>query len=334
MNRQPATRNLMVEWQVAPPGKEAKSRDEHKFKYRRYVDEMIHAIPEKSARNTTFTTISTNVLGAEIDSSILVNKDLTPIYSDIYLPLEIGLAKWSTSDAGKEKEERRVELRSWIIDPGKPSSNNDTKYHQEKYKTVYDRISSRKADTEKDLEKIVKEINAFLTPDRVVFSHSLRHCRQDLGCLKWLNRQTGGMKPIKVYSAEDLYVVLLRYLCFESDQPNDYICQGVARLRFGTSTNLYDLAGQCEYHQALPKEDESSECGNCAKAIAVGWCHVILDDLFLVMQDPEADEPAEAPDNNTRGEPRGNDQDRATDDISARMGAISIGKVGDSGDTT
>lgn len=279
MSRHLEARNQLVNWQVAPAEFEIANYDFPKITYRQSVEKLIDAVPKKSLKKKTFVTIATNVLCADISSS----KDtIDPIDRDIYLPLEIALTKWSVSDSGKSIDERTHTTQAWIMKPGDPPKGcvNYAINHKGNHSIAYDKFDDEQ-DTflELDLQKIIKEINSFLTPDRTVYSLSLKNCRQDLGSLKWLNRETGyKTKPINVYSLEDLYVVLIRSL---SDDENLKlsICQGLARHRMEFTSDTLDPKMQCRYHKDRLSEDESSL--NCAKALTVGYTMVLLDDIRL-----------------------------------------------------
>lgn len=272
-------RNKLVDWQVAPAEHEINNYDHFKIDYRQQIKNFLKPLSAKSVRNMPFVTISTNVLCADPASS---SETIDPIDRDIYLPLEIVLTKWSLSEAPKGRDER-VKLKSnvWMVDPGRPvrNCNSQALDHKKLHKIDYDSISAGKDPLiEADLVKISKEINAFLTPNRTVFSIQLRHCRQDLGSLKWLNRETGyKMKPIQVFSLEDLYVCLMRYPNFDQQ----FIGQGVARHQMYDCGNFYDPRLQCKFHVLMAKQDSDSDCGHCAKAVAECCTHKLMDDANL-----------------------------------------------------
>lgn len=273
------TRNALVNWQVAPEEALIVNSDKYKIEYRQNVENLISKISKKSLKKKTFVTICTNVLCAEIETS---KDSIDPIDRDIYLPLEIAITKWSVAEAWKPEKERTYTKHFWMINPGSPPTGcrNHAREQKEKFHLIeFDKIDKlRDSYFETDLTKVMKEINAILTPDRIVFSQSLLHCRQDLGCLKWLNRETGyKTKPISVYSIEDLYVVLNRNLT-DDKSVQDSICLGVAQHRL-KSYDTYDSALQCDYHIDTVKEDSSLECNCCAKAVATAYTIVILNDV-------------------------------------------------------
>lgn len=281
MSRQFEARSQMVDWQVAPAEFEIANYDTAKIKYRKAVEEFIAAVPRKSLKKKTFITICTNVLCAEITTS----KDtIDPVDRDIYLPLEISLTKWNVNDASKPSEERSLTTHFWMLDPGSPPVGciNYALSHKAKHKIEYTKLQSGKDSyVETDLQKVVKEINSILLPDRTVFSLDIRRCRQDLGCLKWLNRELGyKIRPIKVYSLEDLYVVLIRSLA-DDEQIKLSICQGLARHQMENTSDPYEPEIQCPYHRDKPKEDDDGVCVWCAKALGYGHTKVLLNDLSL-----------------------------------------------------
>ena len=283
-DRQLASRNAMVDWQVAPADYEIANYDEPKARYRQYVEDFLATLPMKSLKKKTFVTISTNVLCAVTKSS----KDtLDPIERDIYLPLEIALTKWSVAEADKSSEDRTLSTKVWILDPGAPPFGGSVgwaKDHKKLHKINYDKFKASDTYIERDLQAVVKEINGFLTPDRLVFSTQLRNCRQDLGSLKWLNRETNSkMKPIKVYSIEDLYVVLIRRMVPDCVL-QAHIGQGIARYRMEYTSNLYENKVKCQYHQDIVKEDPDNDCGNCASAVAICYSQALLNDITYFTQ--------------------------------------------------
>lgn len=275
----------MVDWQVAPASHEISNYDDAKIHYRESVEEILHALPIKSLKRLTFVTISTNVMCADINTSVSQSRPhIEPIDRDTYFPLEICLTKSSVSDISKSKEERTLKTVHWMFNPGPPPANGSVlwaKDHKEKtHKIDYEKFRPNDTYIETDLKKVIKEINAFLTPERIVYSVDLKNCRQDLGCLKWLNRKMNYiMKPVKVFSIEDLYVVLNRRLHPKLNQGN-HICLGVTRLRFQESSDLYDPDLHCRYHRDKLKEDDMAYTGYCAKAITECWTHALLDDIF------------------------------------------------------
>ena len=169
-----------------------------------------------------------------------------------------------------------------MINPGPPTQNSrcEALKHRKLHKIEFDFEDQGKNQfVETDLNKVVNEINSFITPDKVIFSLTLKHVRQDLGCIKWLNANTGHrMRPIDVYSLEDLYVTLVRSH-WQDEGSHEFIGQGLARLRMEHSSNPYDTRLQCAYHQARAKLDDDGECCYCAKALSVGWTNVLIDDV-------------------------------------------------------
>lgn len=276
----------MVNWQVAPASYEIANYDEPKIKYRQAVEEMIHALPQRTLKRKTFVTISTNVLCADIETSVTkLRPDIDPIDRDVYYPLEIALTKWAVSSSNKSWKERQLKTKFWMINPGKPPANGcvgwSSDHRSKTHKVEYEYFKPSETYLEPDIRKIVKEINEFLTPDRTLFSTNLLNCRQDLGCLKWLNRETDyKMKPVKVFSIEDLYIVLIRRLLPE-DQPKDFICLSMAELRISACVDTYNADYQCPYHQDKQLEDDADECRFCAKAMSEMWSHALMDDILL-----------------------------------------------------
>lgn len=275
-------RNLSTGWQVAPALYEIQHGDKHKIKYRKEVDERINSLPLKFVKKLPIIIISTNVMCADIRSSQSDNPD----EKDLYLPLEICLTKSCVSEANKEKSERVVKVAHWIINPGRPPATtvNDARDHVEQHKIEYEKFRPNDPFVETDLRKIVKEINAFLTPERMVFSRELRHCRQDLGSLKWLSDQVKKnngltMKPIKLFSLEDLYVVMLRRLYPQHDGT---VCLGMAQMNF-MRADYHDTNVQCSYHKARFIEDDATTT-NCAMGVATCLMHVLLDEASKAMQ--------------------------------------------------
>lgn len=268
----------MLDWQVAPAEWEIVNYDEPKVRYRRLVESFLKPLPIRSLKKKTFVSIATNVLCADIPSS----KDtVDPIQRDIYLPLEISLTKWSVADSNQPEEARKISTKVWMINSGRPltGSNKYAADQRNLHKIDYGNIKPNDNYFRSDLPEIAKEINSMLTPDRTVFSVQLRNCRQDLGCLKWLNKEIGfKMKPIKVYSLEDLYVVLIRRMISE-DQPKELICQGIARFRMEYTTNTYDAKTKCIYHTDSLKADGENDTGFCAKSMVECYSHVLLNDI-------------------------------------------------------
>lgn len=266
-----------TEWQVAPAGFEIANYDKPKIDYRRKVENFIKPISLKSLRKKSFITIATNVLCADIDTS---KESIDPADRDIYLPLEIALTKWSLSEAKKLKADERVFKSSvWMINPGKPTRNSvcASRDQQAKHKITFDlEDPDQNPYITTDLNQVMKEINSTLLPDRTVFSLSLQHCRQDLGCLKWLNRATGyKTRPISVYSLEDLYVVLMRHIKPELKKT---VGLGLAHFRMEDCCDGYDTKLHCNYHEALAKE-EDGDCKYCALNLSISHTNLLLDDI-------------------------------------------------------
>jgi hypothetical protein len=278
-----AERNLMVDWQVAPGCHEISNYDDVKIKYRQSVENIIHNMAPRNLKRMPIITISTNVMCADIETSVSRSRPhVEPIDRDVYFPLEICLTKSNVSEANKDREERNVKTLHFMVNPGPPPPNGSVQWsrdHKRHHKIDYENFRADDTYLTSDIRKIVKEINSFLTPERIVYSVELRNCRQDLGCLKWLNREANYiMKPVKVFSLEDLYVVLNRRLYPRLAQGN-FFCQGVAKLRF-ERLDTYDPKIQCRYHQDRLKEDDEASTQYCAMAISQSRMHAILDDIF------------------------------------------------------
>lgn len=276
------------EWQVAAKSYELVHYDEHKLQLRTAVKNMIDLIATKNLKKKTFYTISTNVLCADTSTCY---DDIAPAHNDLYLPLEIAILKWSVKDALVAPEERKFELKQWMVNPGKPGLglNAIAQAHKAHHKIEVDDFDKDNPYVETDLVKVMKEINAFLNADRTVFSlggtEFKPRMRQDLGSLKWLNQKAGGKsKPIRVYNLVDLYVILLRRF-----KPDDkLICQGVAECRMTYHGNSHDRKRLCMYHKTIAKE-EDGECGNCAASLAYVWTEVLLNDLADALPDLSGD---------------------------------------------
>lgn len=275
-------RSQLVDWQVAPAEHEIVHYDATKIKYRRYVEEMINSFPLKSLKKKAFFMISTNVLCADMGSSRDTND---PIDRDIYLPLEISITKMKLPDwthkitLDDATLDSALTTKVWMIHPGNPTPGNvcKSREHSQTHKIDYFlEPPDQNQYIEKDHSKILKEINSFLTAERIVFSTSLRFVRQDLGCLKWLNR-AGGYKssPIKVYSLEDLFVVLLRRIYPEFAEMNS---QGLARGKLLEISDTLDSTLHCQWHQAKVKI-LGYECSCCAKAISFCNAKKLLEEM-------------------------------------------------------
>lgn len=271
----------LVNWQVAPAEHEVSYYDDPKIKYRRYVENFIKPLPAKSVKKKTFYTIATNVLCADIWTS----KDtIDPIDRDLYLPLEISLTKWSLQDGKSPRDTRELSTKVWMINPGPPVKlcNHAAMEHLKNHKIDFDyRSETRESNAliEEDLVKVMKEINSFLSADKTVFSQNILHIRQDLGVLKWLNRETNyKSKPILVYSLEDLYVVLAKF--FNPDHDNTSMGQGIARHKLSNFNDSYNPDLQCIFHRVKTNNDDEGSTSNCAQAISIGYSHVIIDDIY------------------------------------------------------
>lgn len=283
----------MVNWQVAPADWEIANYDEPKVRYRREVENFLEPLKLKSLRRKTFVTISCNVLCADIASS---RETVEPIDRDLYLPLEIALTKWSTADHGLQHKDRQTNTTVWMINPG-PHITGSYKYsmdQMERHKIDFKNIRQNDICFREDFAEIAKEINSMLTPDRTVFSTQLRNCRQDLGCLKWLNRAAQyKMKPVKVYSLEDLYVVLIRRL-LPDDLPKEDVSQGIARHRMEFTTNTYDSKFKCDYHKNSVKTSDDNDTRHCARALAECYSNVLLDDIDIYISSNSRDDSKES----------------------------------------
>lgn len=276
-----------TDWQVAPSELEIVNYDDFKIAYRQAVEKFIHSSTKKSLRKKTFYTIATNVLCAD---TITSSDRYAPADRDIYLPLEIAITKWSLTDAKTPIEGRVLDSKVWMINPGPPTSMSQSaaKDHQKLHKINFDpNDTDQNQFVEPDLKKIIKEINGYLSADRLLFSLDLRRVRQDLGSLKWLNRETdGSLKPIKIYNMEDLYVVLIRY--FNPDASKMY-GQGVANYRLESCTCSYETRMLCYYHKTICKEWQG-ECKNCAKALIQVQANLLINDVVdfgKVFEDPQ-----------------------------------------------
>lgn len=265
------------QWDIAPADHEIYSMDHIRPMYRQAVEQYVN-VPNKSLMKKPFFTIATNVLGPDIDCTVKRNPSIDDSLRDIYLPLEIAITKWSIRDSKLGRNQRELDTRVWVINPGKVhySIAHYSRLHTPKHKIQFQDEDEESPYVEYDIQKIVKEINSFLTVDRVVFSQTLRHVRQDLGSLKWLHResqsQKSQLKPISVLNMSDLYVLLIRK--FNHD-PDTMIGEGIARYRLngGSSFNV------CQFHKALEKAGQ--ETPNCAKGLTIGKTHRLLDDVRL-----------------------------------------------------
>lgn len=262
-----------TEWQVAPAEFQLQNYDQHKIQYRASVESYIKPLNKKSIKKKAFFTISTNVLCAETKSS---KESIPPVDRDIYQPLEISITKWSFTSAKDPVDRRILETKFWMINPGEPTYRTAALDHKAYHKIDLDFKDTSESDyIENDLNKVVKEINSFLTAERLVFSLSLKYARQDLGCLKWLNRETGyRMKAIKVFSLEDLYIVIVRHLKPDTQM----MTQGIVRFRFDFQSDTYNTELQCAYHRAKAKI-EDGECRFCARCLSISYSNVIIDDV-------------------------------------------------------
>lgn len=275
------------DWQVAPTELEIVNYDDFKIAYRQAVEKFIHSSTKKSLRKKTFYTIATNVLCADTTTS---SDRYAPEDRDLYLPLEIAITKWSLADAKKPIEGRVLDSRVWMIDPGPPTalSQSAAKNHQNLHKIKFEsELLNENQFIEPDLKQIIKEINNYLSADRLVFSLNLKRIRQDLGCLKWLNRETGGsLKPIRIRNMEDLYVVLIRYF---NPSASKMYGQGLANHRMENCTNSYEIRMLCSYHKSTCRERQG-ECKNCAEALVRVQANVLINDVVefgKVFEDPQ-----------------------------------------------
>lgn len=267
--------NTNDEWQVAPAEWELSSYDSHKIEYREHVKKYIQPLNNKSIRKKAFFTISTNVLCADIDSSKVYNGSFD---RDIYQPLEISITKWTFKHGNEPVDERVLESKVWMINPGRPLSASWALDHKAKHKIDLDPEDTDNEYVQKDLNKVIKEINSFLSADRLVFSINIKHIRQDLGCLKWLNRETEWkLKPIKVFSLEDLYIVVVRHL----KPGQEGISSGPVSHRLEHASDTYNTKLHCSYHQAKSNIPDSDTC-YCAKGISLTYSNVIIDDVKIV----------------------------------------------------
>lgn len=276
MSKQYVAQSILDDWQVSPRESDWANYDEPHVEYREHVKNFLRGIPTKTLRKKAFFTISTNVLCADQDSS---DDTLPPAVRDIYLPLEISLTKWSLSLGKIPIEDREILSKTWMINPGKPTRGSIC-ISMDHAKLTH-KIDIKPDDTDNpyvsyDLNKVVSEINQILTSERIVFSSTVRHIRQDLGCLKWLNIQTGSKtKPIRVYGIEDLFVCLIHRL--KADCPY-YIGRGLAMHKLTTSLNVYDPELMCDYHRVLAETDEG-QCSCCASCLSISHSHVVIDNV-------------------------------------------------------
>lgn len=265
-----------ADWQVGPTEIEIANYDKHKIAYRLDVENFVNKLAKKSIRKKNFFTIATNVLC--YDKATYGDRH-APADRDIYPPLEIAIAKWSLANAREPIESRVMDSRTWMINPGRPThlSHSDARAHREHHKIDFDPDDIEQNQfIEPNLKTIIKDINSYLSPDRLVFSLNLQRIRQDLGALKWLNRKTeGSLKPIKILSMLDLYVVLIRY--FNPDAGKIY-GQGLATFRMDHCSNSYETRMLCVYHKTKCKKSEG-ECKNCAKALVQVQANIMIDDV-------------------------------------------------------
>lgn len=266
------------QWDIAPAEHEIYSMDHIRPMYREAVKQYIQ-VPNKSLMKKPFFTIATNVIGPDIDCTIRKNPGIDDSLRDIYLPVEISITKWSIRDSKLGRNKRKLETRNWIINPPKVhySIAQYSRLHQPKHKIRFEEEDEESPYIEYDLQKIAREINSFLTADRVVFSQSLKHVRQDLGSLKWLNRELQSrksqLKPISVLNLSDLYVLLIRKF---NDDPDTMIGEGIAKYRLNGGSSF----SVCKFHKVLEKAGD--ETPNCAKAVTIGKTHRILDDVKML----------------------------------------------------
>lgn len=273
MSQQFVKASQRPDWQVAPTELQLANYDEHKITYRAHVEKMIQNISRGNLLKKTFLTISVNVLCPDSDSK---SPNLDPIERDIYLPLEIALTKWTMADRDMDRSERNFKTRVWIINPGNPTVGNNVNSlsHIKFHKIDYKMLSKDDELVESDPKKVMADINSLLLPDRTVFSLTIKKCRQDLGALKWLNLKTGcKMKPINVYSLEDLFVVVNRRL---APDRNEHICLGVAQYVLNQINDSLDDELKCEFHLKVARESDE-DCSHCARALAESSTHSFLD---------------------------------------------------------
>lgn len=284
-------------WLNAPAEHELSNYDDQKIEFRQRVENFIKLLPLKSIRKKTFYTIVTNVLCADVESSRCDRngREKDSIEKDLYLPLEIALTKWSimskknnSNDGDNFDENDTIKFsesnsKIWLINPGPPLRlcNTIAMVHAKKHKITfdYDDPENQNIYVENDWDKIMREINQFLSADRTVFSKELKYVRQDLGSLKWLNLNVKQrVNPINVYSLEDLYVVLMRKFNGSSDIPS----QGIARFRLESNIDIhYDLKLQCLYHSKKTEgEGSDSETRYCALALSRCYSNIIATDLY------------------------------------------------------
>lgn len=267
---------IQSEWDVAPAEHQIYSNDEIKVTYRKNCKDIIDRTANKSLLKKPFFTISTNVLCADVDTKY---ERHPPEDRDIYLPLEISITKWSLMDAKVSSRLRKMTNKTWMINPGQATRGciSRAKEHGQKtHKIEFDPDDQENVYVEHDWSKVVKEINSFLATDRVVYSLQLKNVRQDLGCIKWLNREVNyKMKPIKFLSLVDLYVILIRHF---SPEMGFFIGEGIAKYRMGYCCDPYGK--MCIYHESRSKEDvENGQTAYCAQALSHGWTNKLLDDL-------------------------------------------------------
>lgn len=278
MSGQFVVKSLKADWQVAPAEHEIVNYDESKIRYRKDVLSFIEPLAPKQLKKKIFYSISTNVLCADIKSS----KDsvIEAVERDLYLPLEIAITKWSLNECLKPDDECFINTKCWLINPGEPpiGCRCFALDHKYKHKLEFDQHGDlgQNEHISNDLNEIMKELNSFIGPDRVLFSTSLRHVRQDLGSIKWLNSKLDKKcKPIKVYSIEDLYVALMRKL-----EP-DFGCsigQGFANHRL-SCIDSYNPKYLCDCHKAIAQLPDGAT-NNCGKAVSFLNARTIIDDVF------------------------------------------------------
>lgn len=265
------------QWDVAPADHEIYSDETIKPLYRQAVADMLEGLTNKSLMKKPFFTIATNVLCPHIDTGA-GDRDIGDANRDVYLPIEISITKWSIRDAKINRTDRKFETKHWIINPG-PHNYHMGKYvrlHKPKHKIEFDEYDAESPYINNDLQAIAREINSFLTVDRMVFSQTLKHVRQDLGSLKWLNREMEyKLKPITVLNLVDLYVLLMRK--FKPDL--EIMGQGPALHRLELTRSSRRM---CRLHRDLFKTGEETD--NCAKALTISKSHRLLDDLKLIAE--------------------------------------------------
>lgn len=267
---------LPTEWGLAPGEHQIYSDDDVRMEYRRIVNRIVNSTAKKSLMKKPFFVISTNVLCAEVETKY---DSLPPEDRDLYLPLEITITKWNLMAAKEPSRKRQLITKHWMINPGNPPDKcrATSLEHRRVHKIDFDPDDENNPYIEKSFDKIAREINNFLAPDRTVYSLTLRHLRQDLGCLKWLNREVNyKMKPIRFLDLVDLYVVLVRY--FKPEEGQAFGC-GIAKWSLESFSE--SQMKQCDYHEDRLKEDAvNNETQFCTLSRSYSWSDKFLDDMI------------------------------------------------------